>query len=231
MSPWSRPQDLGRGLALPVYVFNCSSQMNIYTLGDIFKGLCQSGGWGCFDEFNRIPIEVLSVVSNQVMTILQALRAQVPLKVKQSRFDFMGDDIRIISTVGVFITMNPGYAGRTELPESLKALFRPCAMVVPDFEMICENMLMSEGFLSARPLAKKIVTLYRLGADLLSKQAQYDWGLRAIKSGAPFVVAPSALWQHFNNASRLHDSVARSRWSEARREGGCRGLDHDARAS
>ncbi len=127
-------------------------------------------------RFNRIPIEVLSVVSNQVMTILQALRS------KQTRFDFMGDNIRIISTVGAFITMNPGYAGRTELPESLKALFRPCAMVVPDFEMICENMLLSEGFLSARPLAKKIVTLYRLGADLLSKQAQYDWGLRAIKS-------------------------------------------------
>jgi len=169
-------KDLGRGLAVPVYVFNCSSQMNIYTLGDIFKGLCQTGGWGCFDEFNRIALEVLSVVSAQVMTILQALKA------KQTRFDFMSENIRIFNTVGMFITMNPGYAGRTELPESLKALFRPCAMVVPDFTMICENMLLSEGFLLARIMAKKMVTLYRLGGDLLSKQAHYDWGLRAFKS-------------------------------------------------
>ena len=78
--------------------------------------------------------------------------------------------------------MNPGYAGRTELPESLKALFRSCAMVVPDLVLICENMLMSEGYTTARELAKKFVTLYTLGKSLLSKQMHYDWGLRAVKS-------------------------------------------------
>lgn len=74
------------------------------------------------------------------------------------------------------------YAGRTELPENLKLLFRSCAMVQPDTLPICENMLMAEGFVRARPLALKFVTLYKLSSELLSKQNHYDWGLRAIKS-------------------------------------------------
>jgi dynein heavy chain len=78
--------------------------------------------------------------------------------------------------------MNPGYLGRAELPEGLKALFRPITVVVPDLELICENMLMAEGFIEAKKLATKFTTLYSLCRDLLSKAMHYDWGLRAIKS-------------------------------------------------
>ncbi|XP_075982942.1 dynein beta chain, ciliary-like [Anticarsia gemmatalis] len=169
-------KDLGRALGIMVYVFNCSEQMDYKSCGNIYKGLCQTGAWGCFDEFNRISVEVLSVVSVQVKSVLDAI------KFKKKKFDFMGEYINLIPTVGMFITMNPGYAGRTELPENLKALFRPCAMVVPDFELICEIMLVAEGFQDARLLARKFITLYTLCRELLSKQDHYDWGLRAIKS-------------------------------------------------
>ncbi|XP_070187600.1 dynein beta chain, ciliary-like isoform X2 [Littorina saxatilis] len=169
-------KDLGRALGIMVYVFNCSEQMDYKSVGNIYKGLAQSGAWGCFDEFNRIAVEVLSVVAVQVKCIQDAVRD------KKAVFNFMGENIKLKTTVGIFITMNPGYAGRTELPENLKALFRPCAMVVPDFELICEIMLVAEGFLDARLLARKFITLYSLCRELLSKQDHYDWGLRAIKS-------------------------------------------------
>eukprot|EP01135_Chromosphaera_perkinsii_P008680 Nk52_evm13s1444 gene=Nk52_evmTU13s1444 len=169
-------KDLGKAIGMMVYVFNCSEQMDYKSVGNIYKGLAQSGAWGCFDEFNRISIEVLSVIAVQVKSIHEAIRQ------KKERFIFQGEEIGLIQTLGIWITMNPGYAGRTELPENLKALFRPCAMVVPDFELICEIMLLAEGFIGARELARKFVTLYSLNKELLSKQDHYDWGLRAIKS-------------------------------------------------
>ncbi|PFH34573.1 dynein heavy chain family protein [Besnoitia besnoiti] len=169
-------KDLSRAIGLPVFVFNCSDQMNYLSMAQIFMGLAQSGAWGCFDEFNRISIEVLSVVSTQVKSVLDAI------KEGKKRFQFMDEEINLIPTCGFFITMNPGYAGRTELPENLKALFRSCAMIVPDVRFICENMLMSEGFINARALAHKFVTLYSLCNALLSKAMHYDWGLRAVKA-------------------------------------------------
>uniref|UniRef100_A0A8C9AK17 Dynein axonemal heavy chain 11 n=1 Tax=Prolemur simus TaxID=1328070 RepID=A0A8C9AK17_PROSS len=169
-------KDLGRALGMMVYVFNCSEQMDYKSIGSIYKGLVQTGAWGCFDEFNRIPVEVLSVVAVQVKMIHDAIRNG------RKRFVFLGEGITLKPSAGIFITMNPGYAGRTELPENLKALFRPCAMVAPDIELICEIMLVAEGFVDARSLARKFITLYTLCKELLSKQDHYDWGLRAIKS-------------------------------------------------
>jgi len=169
-------KDLGKGLGKFVVVFNCSDSMGVDSLSRNFSGLAQTGAWGCFDEFNRILIEVLSVVALQVTAILDACRQGV------DTFTLDGRQIKIDRTCGVFITMNPGYAGRTELPDNLKSLFRPVAMMVPESEMISEIILQSEGFKEAQVLAKKITTIYSLIDKQLSKQPHYAYGLRAIKS-------------------------------------------------
>lgn len=95
------------------------------------------------------------------------------MKQHKQQFLFMDKTMKLVSTVGIFITMNPGYAGRSELPENLKTLFRPCAMVVPDFDLICEILLIAEGFIDAKNLAKKFITLYSLCKELLSKQVEF----------------------------------------------------------
>jgi dynein heavy chain len=150
--------------------------MDYRGMAGIFKGLASSGSWGCFDEFNRLVPEVLSVCSVQFKSVTDAIKQQ------KERFILQEDEITLDPTCGAFITMNPGYLGRSELPEGLKALFRPITVMVPDLELICENMLMAEGFVQAKILAKKFTTLYFLCKDLLSKQDHYDWGMRAIKS-------------------------------------------------
>jgi dynein heavy chain len=169
-------KDLAKALGLLCMVTNCGEGMDYQAMGKIFAGLVQTGAWGCFDEFNRIELAVLSVISAQIKTIQNALVMGL------RRFQFEGNEIALDKKTGIFITMNPGYAGRTELPDNLKALFRPVVMAVPDLELICEIMLFSEGFTMAKGLAKKMVVLYKLAKGQLSKQHHYDFGLRALKS-------------------------------------------------
>lgn len=149
--------------------------MNYRTMGKLFSGLSQTGGWACLDEFNRIDIEVLSVIAQQLLGVRQALLQQ------SAQFMFEGEMIPLRSTFGVMITMNPGYAGRTELPENLKVLFRPVSMMIPDYALIAELMLFAEGFTQASLLAKKMVRLYKLSSEQLSQQDHYDFGMRAVK--------------------------------------------------
>jgi dynein heavy chain, axonemal len=195
-------KDLAKALGIFCVVFNCSEQVEYKIMGRLFSGLIQSGAWSCLDEFNRIDVEVLSVIAQQLQDIrIAKLRFQDGPGSKQphhqdssekqadgiskpqkNTFLFNDRDMQLKANCGVFITMNPGYAGRAELPDNLKVLFRPVAMMIPSYGLVAQVMLFAEGYTEAQKLSTKMVQLYKLSDEQLSQQDHYDFGMRAVKS-------------------------------------------------
>ena len=139
-------KDLSKAVGIHCVVFNCSDSLNYRAIFKLLKGVSSSGAFICFDEFNRIEMDVLSVIAQMIMSIQGAIRE------KKGSWTFEDENIPVLMKCCINITMNPGYAGRSELPDNLKALFRPCAMMIPDYRMIGEIYLFSVGFHQARIL-------------------------------------------------------------------------------
>ncbi|XP_052105179.1 cytoplasmic dynein 1 heavy chain 1-like isoform X5 [Mytilus californianus] len=175
---------LGNQLGRFVLVFNCDETFDFQAMGRIFVGLCQVGAWGCFDEFNRLEERMLSAVSQEIQTIQEGLKELVGVtdKKKGVVVEIIGKTVKLNPDMAIFITMNPGYAGRSNLPDNLKKLFRSLAMTKPNRLLIAEVMLYSQGFRTAEKLASKIVPFFQLCDEQLSPQSHYDFGLRALKS-------------------------------------------------
>ena len=147
---------LGNQLGQFVLVFNCDETFDFQAMGRIFVGLCQVGAWGCFDEFNRLEERMLSAVSQQIQTIQEALKEQQQQQLDTSKqqkhnapitIELVGKQVTVNPHMAIFITMNPGYAGRSNLPDNLKKLFRSLAMTSPDNVLIAQVMLYSQGML------------------------------------------------------------------------------------
>jgi len=171
---------LGLQLGRFTLVFCCDDTFDFQAMGRIFLGICQVGAWGCFDEFNRLEERILSAVSQQIQNIQIGLRNST--NEEKAQIDLVGRRFRVNQNSGIFITMNPGYAGRSNLPDNLKKLFRSVAMSKPDKELIAEVMLFSQGFKQAKEIATQVVPFFDHCAQRLSTQPHYDFGLRALKS-------------------------------------------------
>ena len=75
--------------------------------------------------------------------------------------ELIGKDVKVSQDMAIFITMNPTYAGRSNLPDNLKKLFRSLAMTKPDTQLISQVMLYSQGFRNAEILAGKVVPFFK----------------------------------------------------------------------
>ncbi|EFJ51360.1 dynein heavy chain, partial [Volvox carteri f. nagariensis] len=181
-------KELAKCLGKQCVVFNTTEQLESGHLTRLLMGIISTGAWACFDEFNRMDMEVLSVVAKQIMVIQTALAAGQRYTV------FEGRTMYVNSSLAMFVTMNPMYEHRSVLPSNLKArrawgeglglrsLFRPVAMMVPDYTMIAEVSLYAAGFQSAQMLATKLVSCLKIAADRLSAQQHYDFQMRTLKS-------------------------------------------------
>ena len=187
---------LGIQLGRFTLVFCCDDTFDFQAMGRIFLGICRVGAWGCFDEFNRLEERILSAVSQQVQNIQIGLRRGADDG--NSSIELAGRQFSVNPNTGIFITMNPGYAGRSNLPDNLKKLFRSVAMSKPDKELIAEVMLYSQGFKEAKRLSRQTVPFFDACALQLTQQAHYDFGLRALKN---VLVSSGGL-----KRSRLHEA-------------------------
>ena len=170
-------KDLSKAVGIMCNVFNCTEGIKIQGMSKFFKGLASSGCWCCFDEFNRIDTEVLSVIAQQILSIQNALKANI------SNFLFEDSEMIVLKdTCAINITMNPSYSGRNVLPDNLKSLFRPCAMMIADYNLIAQIKLYSFGFENAKILSNKIVSSLMLSSQQLSTQHHYDFGMRSLNA-------------------------------------------------
>lgn len=167
---------MGKNIARHCFIFNCQSQIDYMSMSKFFKGLAANGTWVCFDEFNRLEIHVLSIISQLIVSLTRAKHDE------SAMIEIEGTILPFNQNCGLFITMNPFNFGRTPLPDNLKALFRQITMVVPDTLFIAEILLYGVGFNSARNLAFKITHTFGLINEHLRFEQHYDFGLRTIKS-------------------------------------------------
>ncbi|AMD19130.1 HBR229Cp [Eremothecium sinecaudum] len=166
---------LGQNLGRMVLVFNCDDSFDFQAMSRLLFGITQVGAWGCFDEFNRLEEKILSSVSTQIEAIQSALAnnsAVIELLDKKGNLNL---------NTGIFITMNPGYEGRSELPENLTRMFREFSMMKPDTIIIAEALLTILGLSEPNSLAVKVSTLFERLRKEASSQKHYHFGLRALK--------------------------------------------------
>lgn len=166
---------LGQNFGRMVIVLNCDDSFDFQSMGRLLFGIAQIGAWSCFDEFNRLEENILSAVSTQIELIQKALINEQPV------IEMLGKKGNLNRNTGLFVTMNRGYDGRSELPENLKKKFREFNMKKPNKAVITDVLLRILRLPDSSLMAERVVKLFKCLEERCSNQKHYDFGLRALK--------------------------------------------------
>ncbi|KAG0688549.1 hypothetical protein C6P40_000845 [Pichia californica] len=170
-------KSLGYNFGRTVSVFCCDNTFDVESVSRILIGLSQVGGWGCFDEFNRLDKDILSGISTQIEKL------QIGLSLEDdSSIELLGKSFTVVKSYGIFITNNPNYEGRSTLPDNIKSKFLAFSLMVPDTGIITRVLLTTQGFVDSIKLSTTLVSFFTNMKKLCSEQKHYDFGLRSLKT-------------------------------------------------
>lgn len=169
-------KSLMRALAKLSYVINCSNSISYDCVIRTFKGMITCGAWICFESFNRLKLELLSAIAQNLTQMKQAVSSNL------KTISFEGCNLDLNVSGNICVNINSEHSGYANLPDNLKVLFRPVSMMTPDTGKIAEIVLFAGGFLHAKNLAVKLTVGYKLLSEHLGEKRHYDFSMSSLKT-------------------------------------------------
>lgn len=169
-------KSLTRAIAKLSYIINCSNSISYDCMIRTFKGVISCGAWTCFENFNRLRLELLSAIAQNLMQMKQAISSNL------KTVSFEGCNLNLNVTGNICVTVNPEQSGYVDLPDNLKVLFRSVSIMAPDIDKVAEIELFAGGFLHAKDLAVKLAVSYKLLSEHLGEKRHYDFSTSSLKT-------------------------------------------------
>ncbi len=149
---------LAQCLGVPCVVYSSACGCSLRSLSCIVSGTAQVGSWCILESLSNAPKSMLAVVASQIQQVRSAILQQ------DLKLVLDGRDITVKPSALVLsgLTASGTGAAWRGLPEPLRALFRPVAMMAPEVEHIVHVTLLAHGTMEAKLLAHKLCTIAKL---------------------------------------------------------------------
>ncbi|KAL0118616.1 hypothetical protein PUN28_009352 [Cardiocondyla obscurior] len=169
-------KSLTKIIAKPFYVINCSNSISYDCIIQSFKGMISCGAWICFENFDKLKLELLSAITQNLTQIKQAVSSDLKI------VSFEGCNVNLNVYGNICVNINSEHSEHVDLPDNLKLLFRSVSMTTPDINRIAEVEFFAGGFRHAKNLAVKLTISYKLLSEHLEEKHRYDFSISSLKT-------------------------------------------------